>query len=36
MIDKGLFDNNNFDDTVKKLFKDWKLEKNEPGIYSFR
>ncbi len=30
MIDEGLFDNNNFDDTVKKLFKDWKLEENEP------
>ena len=30
MIDKGSFDNNNFDDTVKKLFKDWKLEENEP------
>lgn len=30
MINEGLFDNNNFDDTVKKLFKDWKLEENEP------
>ena len=26
MIDKHLFDKNNFDNTVSKLFNDWKLE----------
>jgi saccharopine dehydrogenase-like NADP-dependent oxidoreductase len=30
MIDKQLFDKNNFDSTVSKLFNDWKLEENEP------
>ena len=30
MIDKHLFDKNNFDNTVSKLFNDWKLEEDEP------
>ena len=30
MIDKGLFDKNNFDNTITKLFKDWELKENEP------
>ena len=30
MIDEGLFDKNNFDNTITKLFKDWKLKENEP------
>jgi len=30
MIDKNLFDKNNFDHTVKKLFTEWKLENHEP------
>ena len=30
MIDDGLFNNKNFDKTINKLFKDWKLEKDEP------
>ena len=30
MIDKNLFDKNNFDQTVEKLFSEWKLENYEP------
>ena len=30
MIDKHLFDKNNFDGTVSKLFNDWKLKEDEP------
>ena len=30
MIDKNLFDENNFKNTVQKLFNDWKLNDNEP------
>ncbi len=30
MIDKNLFDKNSFDQTVEKLFSEWKLEKHEP------
>ena len=30
MINKGLFDEYNFENTIKKLFEDWKLEDNEP------
>jgi len=29
MIDKNLFDENNFDHTVKKLFSEWKFENHE-------
>ncbi len=30
MIDKNLFDKNNFDHTVEKLFFEWKLKNHEP------
>ena len=30
MIDKNLFDKNNFDHTVEKLFTEWKLKDDEP------
>ena len=30
MIDNGLFNNKNFDKTINKLFKDWKLKEDEP------
>ena len=30
MINKGLFDNNNFESTINKLFEEWRLEDDEP------
>ena len=30
MIDDGLFNNKNFDKTINRLFKDWKLKEDEP------
>ena len=30
MIDDGLFNNKNFDSTINRLFKDWKLKEDEP------
>ena len=30
MIDDGLFNNKNFDNTINRLFKDWKLKEDEP------
>ena len=30
MIDDGLFNDKNFDKTINKLFKDWKLKEDEP------